>query len=71
MTIKQSALTDLEVDVFIAIDIPDAGAAAVRKVEGHGLLHLADATVHSGGDAVLGAMKKLSGFGVAVSHDRG
>jgi hypothetical protein len=71
MTVEQSALADLEVDVFIAIDIPDAGAAAVRKVEGHGLLHLADAAVYSGCDAVLGTMEKLSGFGVAVSHDRG
>jgi hypothetical protein len=43
----------------------------VRKVEGHGLLHLADAAVYSGCDAVLGTMEKLSGFGVAVSHDRG
>jgi hypothetical protein len=68
VTVEKSTLADLEVDVFIAIDIPDAGAAAVRKVKGHRLLHLADAAVHSGGDAVLGAMEKLSGFGVAVSH---
>ena len=71
MAIKQRALANLEVDVFIAIHIPHARAAAVGKVERHRLLHLADATVHTSGDAARGALKKTTGVGVTIGHGKG
>ena len=66
--VKQSSLPELEVEVVVAIDVPEIRAAAPRKIERHRRLHFADAAVHAGGDAVLGPLKELLGLGESVGH---
>ena len=67
---KQSSPPELEVEVEVAIDVPKIRAAAPRKIERHNRLHFADTAVHAGGDAVLGLLKELRGFGKGVGHGK-
>ena len=54
VTVEQRALAELEIEVVIAIDVPEVRTATAREVERHGGFHLADTTVYAGGDAALG-----------------
>jgi hypothetical protein len=58
----------LEVDVLIPIHIEEARALAVIEIQRHGGLHLANAAVHAGGDAVLSTGEELRRLGEGVRH---
>ena len=68
VTVEQRALAELEIEVVIAIDVPEVRTATAREVERHGGFHLADTTVYAGGDAALGAGEERLRLSEGVGH---
>ena len=55
--IKQCALPELEIDVFVVIHVPHSRPVTFLEIQRHRRLHLANAAVDATGDAFLSALK--------------
>jgi len=70
MTIKERASARLEIEVVIAVYIPEIGPAAAIEIKRGGDLHFPDAAVDAAGYGLCSPGKHQLGFGEGVGHDK-
>src|SRR5688572_11534713 len=65
---EQRTLTKLEIDIVIAVGVPEFGAASMCEIQWHRLLHFADTTVYAASDRSLGACEQILGNLEGIGH---